>query len=127
MRTWVADVRHALRLFAKSPGFTAAALATLALAIGANTAIWSVANGVLFAPLPYPDPERLGFVVRTNAEGNVPTVSTARFDFWRQHSQSFEKLAVYDDIGSGFNLTSRTASGVAASAAIRAFSVAPFD
>ncbi len=105
MRTFIADIRHALRLFGKSPGFTIAALATLAIAIGANTTIFSVANGVLFAPLPYPDPDRLTFVVRTAADGPIPTVSVPRFDFWRQHSKSFESLAVYDDIGSGFNLT----------------------
>src|SRR5215471_11708394 len=59
VETFAHDVRHALRLLGRDPAFTAAALATLALGIGLNTAIFSVAYGVLWRPLPYPDPDRL--------------------------------------------------------------------
>ena len=59
MNTWMQDVRFALRSFAKNPGFTLAAVLSLAIGIGANTSIFSVANALLFRPLPYDSPDRL--------------------------------------------------------------------
>src|SRR5690349_8087604 len=78
VETFAQDVRHALRLMWREPAFTVTALATLALGIGLNTAIFSVAYGVLWRPLPYPDPERL--IVITSAQQTETGVKT--FGTW---------------------------------------------
>src|SRR6185295_3888404 len=105
MHSLLADLRYAVRLLGKSPGFATAAVLTLALAIGANTAIFSVVNGMLLAPPPFPEPDRLAEVLRKFPQGLSSSVSVARYFHWREHSQAFAELAAYDDIGSGFNLT----------------------
>ena len=86
VETFAQDVRHALRLMRRDPGFTATALATLALGIGLNTAIFSVAYGVLWRPLPYPDPERL--VIISSAQQTGTGVKT----FWTWAPVSYEGL-----------------------------------
>src|SRR6185437_9578201 len=65
----VRNVRYAARLLRRSPGFSLAVIGTLAFCIGANTAIFSVVDAVLFRPLPYPEPDRLGAVVRQFVHG----------------------------------------------------------
>src|SRR3954468_23278508 len=99
----IADIRYAIRMLAKSPAFTFIAVLTLALAIGANTAIFSVVNAVLLRPLPYPDAEQLVQVF-----GNQPTLpeaptSPANFLEWRAENQVFTHIATY--VGQGLNLT----------------------
>lgn len=95
MGNFVQDLRYGARMLIKQPGFALIAIVTLALGIGANTAIFSVVNGVLFRPLPYADADRLYWVTidRQNL-GNRFTLSNADFLVLKQHNQSFEKIAL---------------------------------
>ncbi len=93
------DVRHALRLLRRDPTFTVAALATLALGIGLNTAVFSVAYGVLWRPLPYPDPDRLVLISSAQQTGSgVRTFSTwpaATYEGLRPRVTALDHLAAY--------------------------------
>ncbi|MCE9673570.1 ABC transporter permease [Myxococcus stipitatus] len=102
MRDFVQELRLALRMLAKHPGFTAVALFTLALGIAANTAIFSVADAVLFSPLPYAQPDRLMMVWGLSPNQSRQTVSPANFLDWRAQSESFEGLAAFSNVP--FNL-----------------------
>ncbi len=88
MQTLLQNLRYTTRALRKSPGFTAVAVITLALRIGANTAIFSVVNAVLLRPLPYKDDS--GLVVILN-KGRNP-VAPANFIDWRSQSQSFSQM-----------------------------------
>jgi predicted permease len=91
------DIRYGLRILRKSPGFTTIAILTLALGIGANTAIFSVVQGVLLAPLPYSEPERLVLVLQYNFKLRHPiTVSYPDFLDWQHDARSFQQMAAYD-------------------------------
>jgi putative ABC transport system permease protein len=88
------DLRYALRQLRKSPGFTLIAVLTLALGIGANTAIFSVIYAVLLQPLPYPEGDRI--VILTETDSNQPQISVAYPDYvdWKRDNTVFENLAV---------------------------------
>ena len=104
MHTLYLDLRYALRLLAKSPAFTLIAILTLALGIGANTAIFTVVNAVLLRPLPYKDPSRLVLVVEKSKYPTI-TVSYENYLDWRDESHSFESMeAIY---GQNLTLTSK--------------------
>jgi predicted permease len=105
MHTFFQDLRHALRLLAKTPWATGTAIIALALGIGANTAIFSVINGVLLEPLPFPEPDRLVQLERAFPQGRSSAHSVPRFVYWREHNTVLEKMTAYDDLGTGFNLT----------------------
>src|SRR5690348_12114751 len=92
-------------MFRRSPGFTAVAVAALALGIGANTAIFSVIDAVLLKPLPYPNPDRIVVLVNTAPQGKFPGASVPKFNAWRQASDVLEDVAAYDLGGPGINLT----------------------
>ncbi|MFN7995059.1 MAG: ABC transporter permease [Bryobacteraceae bacterium] len=103
MDTLFRDIRYALRVLLKSPGFTLVATLTLALGIGANTAIFSLVYGVLLRPLPYEDAARL--IVLNETTPKVGMVSPSYLDFldWRAQSRAFLNMAVVNDVG--FNLS----------------------
>jgi predicted permease len=98
MDTLTQDIRFALRTFRKNPGFTAVALLTLALGIGANTAIFSVVNAVLIRALPFEEPDSLVVLWGNVQRGRVERRGVSRPDAadWRAQNRSFEDLAVYD-------------------------------
>jgi predicted permease len=93
METLWQDICYALRTMAKSPGFVAAAVLTLALGIGANTAIFSVVNSVLLRPLPYPHPEQLVLVFEFQPNFGETPMSYPEFADWRDKSQVFQSVA----------------------------------
>jgi hypothetical protein len=106
MENFVADVCHSLRVFSKSPGFTAIAIAALALGIGANTAIFSVINVVLLKPLPYAEPDRLMQLGRSFPGGVGYSISVPKYNTWKKNDV-FEAMTAYDFAGPGMNIGGR--------------------
>ena len=103
MGTLLADLRYGLRMLRKNPGFTAVAVVTLALGIGANTAIFSVVSGVLLNPLPYPGPERLVALYSKTAEFDRSSISYPNLLDWVRDNHSFSAIAGYR--ADSYNLT----------------------
>ena len=92
---WSHDVRYAIRLLRRSPGFAATAILTLAVSIGANTAIWSAVKGILVAPLPYEDPDRLVRLFEEAPTNPHFPFSPADFRDYRAELRTFEGIAAY--------------------------------
>ena len=97
------DMRYAVRMLLKSPGFTVVTILALALGIGANTAIFSVVNAVLLRPLPYPTAERLAILSEWSQQVPNMSVSYPNFLDWREQNQVFEQIAAFR--GAGYILT----------------------
>ncbi|HKW88158.1 MAG TPA: ABC transporter permease [Candidatus Acidoferrales bacterium] len=98
------DLRYGLRMLRKSPGFTLVAVLTLALGIGANTAMFSVVNGVLLNPLPYPHPDQVVTVASTDPGSGEGPISYPDYHDWVRDNHSFSSLAAYKSFV-GFNWT----------------------
>ena len=101
MRNLFQDLRFGFRLIRKNLAFAAIAILVLGLGIGANTAIFSVVNGVLLRPLPYPQPDQLVRIWHTPPAKSFPgmtrfSVSAANFVDWKAQSQAFDGLAMYN-------------------------------
>ena len=103
METLLQDIRFGIRMVAKSPGFAAIAIFTLALGIGANTALFSVVNGVLLNPLPYQQPDRLVALYARSKEFSRGSISYPNFLDWVRRQRSFSTLAAFRQ--EDYNLT----------------------
>ncbi len=105
METLLQDIRYGWRMLARNPGFTAIAVLTLAIGIGASTAIFSVVDTVLLRPLPYREPERLVLVTETlpGMSTDEIGVSAGEYQDYRDRNRSFSQVAAYES--AGFNLT----------------------
>jgi putative ABC transport system permease protein len=104
--TLLQDLRFGLRVLRKSPGFTLAAIVTLALGIGANTAIFSVVYGVLLAPLPYHDPGSIIVLNETTPKVGRVSVSYPNFSDWRARNHTFSEMAAVQSVY--FSMTGRS-------------------
>jgi putative ABC transport system permease protein len=100
------DIRYGIRNLGRTPGFTAVAVLTLALGIGANTAIFSVVENVLLKPLPYPHPESLVEIWNTYPP-QIPKggISPGDYADWHEQATSFSEMGAYGNTTKGFNLT----------------------
>jgi putative ABC transport system permease protein len=99
------DLRYGLRMWAKNSGFTMVVVLTLALGIGANASIFTLINGLILRPLPYPHPERLVQLVQQFKDGPYYGTSFTQFRYFQRENQTFQYLAAHDILGSGLSLT----------------------
>ena len=96
LETFLKDLTHSVRMFAKTPAFTLAAVAALTLGIGANTAIFSVVDAVLLRPLSFPGPDRVVLFVNTSPQGPGSNASPAKFQHYRQQSAVAQDITAFN-------------------------------
>ena len=130
MPTLLRDFRHAFRALLRSPGFTAVAAITFAVGIGANSAVFSVYNGAVLTPLPYPDPDRIAMLWMDNRREGIreDIASYPIFVDWREASTSFESMAAYTPAAfvlSGADEPERLVGAQATASFFDVFRVAP--
>ena len=107
MTTTLQDLRYAARALRKSPGFTAVAALTLALGVGANTAIFSVVNAVMLRPLPFAEPDQLVRIWESNVERGWPTFAMSHPNFLDFRAQAHELRVARGDQQRGLQLDAR--------------------
>src|SRR6188474_803494 len=105
MADWTAAFKYALRTLRRQPTFVLVAVLTLALGIGANTAIFSVIKTVVLNPLPYEDPEKIAVLWEVNPDGNQGPVSIPTFQDWQRDAKTLETLAAYRHVDFSFKGT----------------------
>jgi putative ABC transport system permease protein len=128
LRSVLFDCRYALRRLGKNSGFTAVAVLTLALGIGATTAIFSVVYGVLLRPLPYADPDRIVAVFEVTSKGRPTALADPNFDDFRDQNGSFQAIAKYGGAiatVSGASPPTRAVVGRVSADFLKVFSVQP--
>lgn len=106
MDAFLKDLKHSVRMFRQTPGFTIVVIAALALGIGTNTAIFSVVDTVLLKPGTYPDPDRIVMFQNLFKGGRSGGASPNEFNFWRQQTQAFQDVSAYT-----FNVANLTGEG----------------
>src|SRR5580698_2338637 len=94
MTTLIEDIRYGVRMLRKAPGFSLVVVLTLALGIGANTALFSVVNGVLLNPLPYPEPEQLVMIHESKPNFETGSISYPNFRDWQKENKTFSAMAI---------------------------------
>lgn len=123
METLLHDLRHAGRILRRSPAFTGVAVLTLALAIGATTAIFSVVYGVLLKPLPYTNPDRIVAVFEVNPHGSWSRLADPNFDDFRDQNRSFQAIAKYTSFTSSVSGSAQPTRSMVASVSSDFFNV----
>jgi putative ABC transport system permease protein len=128
LHTVISDCRYGLRQLRKNPGFTVVAVFTLALGIGATTAIFSVVYGVLLRPLPYPDSSRIMGVFEVNSGGRWSRLADPNFDDFRDQNRSFQAMAKYHGLiasVSGASQPTRTTAASVSPDFLKVFGIQP--
>src|SRR3954463_11516894 len=124
----IPDLRHAFRILRRSAGFPSVSVLTLALGIGATTAIFSVVYGVLLRPLPYTNPDRIMAISEVNTKGGRSRLADPNFDDFRDQNHSFEAMAkysAYPSSVSGGSQPSRSIVGHVSSDFFNVFRIRP--
>ena len=98
MERLIQDLKYSLRMLRQQRGFTVAAVAALALGIGATTAVFSVVNAILLRPFPYPDPDRIVMFMNVTPNGSGPGASPVKFEHWQRQTEVVQDAAAFRNV-----------------------------